>query len=221
MPTGSDFAALDRLKKELTSIRLNHLATMRYYVSVDRKGFFHQPQKRQEASCSSTATCVSPLVRAELWTPEFQSLWDHTSAVAEKLLERPWKSAGLKKDNPFTLSFIAEGVLDLQLARPDYDNVAEHRSVIEKEIAPLLLKALRKTGAISIRPYPESAYLTQLAFRVLRRLKSDSEIMPKIHRWSRIEINKQLALLTAQSRISDPLQLAYSLILAAPTAPAA
>src|SRR5260370_669770 len=109
MPTGSDFAALERLKKELASIRLNHPATMRHYVSDDRKGFYHQPQKRQEASRSSTATCVSSLVRAGLWTPEFRLLWDHTSAVAEKLLARPWESAGLDPNNPFTLSFIAEG----------------------------------------------------------------------------------------------------------------
>ena len=41
------------------------------------------------------------------------------------------------------------------------------------------------------------------------------DVTNKIHRWSQIEINKQLALLTARSRVSDALQLAYALILAA------
>src|SRR5437762_139069 len=119
MADESDFKVLERLKKYLASLRLNHEASMRHYASDDGRGFYHQPQKRAAASRSSTATCVSSLVRAGLWTPEFEPLWDRTNEVAEKLLERPWESADLKPDNPFTVSFIIEGVLDLQSARPD------------------------------------------------------------------------------------------------------
>jgi hypothetical protein len=215
MSSGADFSTLDHLKKYLASVRLNHEATMKHYVSDDRRGFYHQPQKRAEASRSSTATCVSSLVRAGLWTPSFKRLWNHTNAVAQQLLDRPWKSAGLKANNPFTLSFIAEGVLDLQLAYPDYEGHEEHRNMVTHEIAPRIVRFLRRTGAISIPPYPESAYLTQLAFRVIKRLELASpELEQRVHRWAQAEINKQVSLLAAQSRVADALQLAYALILA-------
>jgi hypothetical protein len=215
MSEDADFLALERLKKYLGSIRLNHEATMNHYVSGDRRGFYHQPQNGGAASRSSTATCVSSLVRAGLWRPEFKQLWDRTNEVAEKLLARPWASAGLKANNPFTLSFIAEGVLDLETAYPDYPNHGDHRMIVEEEIAPKILKYLSRTGGISIHPYPESAYLTQLAFRVVKRLeKVKPDLEKKIHKWAKTEINKQIALLTARSRVADALQLAYALILA-------
>src|SRR5258708_3628862 len=109
MPNTPNFEALSRLKKYLISIRLNHARTMQHYVSGDRHGFYHQPKNTYTASRSSTATCVSSLVRAGLWTKEFK-LWENTRIVAEQLLATPRESAGLKPDNPFTLSFIAEGV---------------------------------------------------------------------------------------------------------------
>src|SRR5947207_2576582 len=119
MQAALNFETLERLKKFLDSIGLKHASTMEHYCSDDGRGFFHQPRVRAEASRSSTATCVSSLVNAGLWNKKF-SLWVNTQGVASKLIARPWKSAGLNPDNPFSLSFIVEGILDLQKARPDY-----------------------------------------------------------------------------------------------------
>jgi hypothetical protein len=69
-------------------------------------------------------------------------------------------------------------------------------------------------------PYPPSAYLTQLVFRVLHRCRAARAGVRKVvHLWARSEINKQVSLLTAKSRDNDPLQLAYALILAVTTTP--
>src|ERR1700683_5060514 len=108
-----NFEALERLKKYLSAIRLTHASTMTHYCSDDGRGFYHQPTHRSRASRSSTATCVASLVHAGLWKQDFP-LWKETYKVASKLIARPWKSAGLQSDNPFSVSFIVEGILDLQ-----------------------------------------------------------------------------------------------------------
>ena len=213
MDSPVDFSTLSHLKKYVGGIRRNHAPTMRHYVSDDGLGFFHQPRDRVEASRSSTATCVSALVQAGLWTDD-SKLWPSTEKVAAKLLKTPWKSAGLNKDNPFSVAFIAEGVLDLERAKPNYPGVAHHINTIKKKAVPILLAQVH-TGAVSISPYPPSAYLTQLAFRVLQRLDAvPANLAIKIHSWSRREINKEIALISAKSKIADPLNLAYALILA-------
>src|SRR5579863_4288499 len=211
-----DFESLKHLKKYLAAVRRNHVSTMTYYRSDDGLGFFHQPQ-HNKASRSSTATCVASIVRAGLWTDK-QVWWDATSDIAGKLISRPWESAGLPKDNPFTVSFIVEGILDLQLAHPKYVHSGSHLTLIRHR-AVKVLKSCFSDGAINIHPYPASAYLTQLAYRVLARLNAVSvSLKAKIHRWSRTEINKQLSLITGKSRVADPLNLGYALILAVSTA---
>lgn len=217
MDSPFDFASLSNLQKYIGGIRLNQVPTMRHYISDDGLGFFHQPRDRLEASRSSTATCVSALVQAGLWTERFP-LWSSTEKVADKLLETPWESAGLDKNNPFRVAFIAEGVLDLQHAKPGYPGAAEHMQTIKKDAVPILLGRI-DAGAVSISPYPESAYLTQLAFRVLQKLDAiDAALAAKVHSWSRREINKEIALISAKSKIADPLNLAYALILATTSA---
>jgi hypothetical protein len=215
---------LEKLREYLATISQKHVATMGHYASKDGRGFWHQPSKREHASLSSTATCVSSLVRAGQWNIKEQP-WGSSETVAERLLRKPWESAGLKRNNPFGLSFIAEGVLDL-ISAGAYPGSENHEAVVRNEIAPLLLRAVTSrtgpfavAGAVSIAPYPPSAYLTQLAFRVLNRCyaKDDPRLInvTKLVRvWSLSEINRQIALITTESRIADPLQLAYAIILA-------
>jgi hypothetical protein len=212
-----NFEALERLKKFLSGVRLAHASTMAHYRSEDGRGFYHQPTHRLLASRSSTATCVASLVHAGLWNESFV-LWKDTANVAKKLIAKPWKSAGLDPNNPFSVSFIVEGILDLQKVNPTYRGAKEHRELIDDEAAPILLQSF-VAGAIKVSPYPPCAYLTQLVFRVLDRLgKLNKRLRGQIHRWSRTEISKQIALISAASRNADPLNLAYALILASTTA---
>ncbi len=219
-----DFAALERLKKDLAKVHKTHAITMAHYRSDDGCGFYHQPSKRHEASLSSSATCIASLVHTGQWI-EGSPWWDSTNAMAQKLLERPWRSAGLDANNPFSVSFIVEGILDLQQGRPnyhyphwlEYQDAATHLGIIKQEAVPILRKSIRH-GSVSIDSYPASAYLTQLVFRVLKRVDSvTARLAERIHCWSVAEITKQIALLSANSRLGDPLNLAYALILAVQT----
>lgn len=223
MPEAFDVDRLHELKNLLLSIRRSHVATMNHYVSGDGHGFWHQPSKRGKASRSSTATCVSSLVRANLWEHPKRT-WGTAQEVSEKLLKKEWQSAGLDENNPFTLSFIAEGVLDVAKAE-DYDGKAEHLALVREEIVPLLAAHLNSEiapfgvkGAVAIAPYPPSAYLTQVVFRVLDRCKEHVPLEPEslaaVRRWSVAEIHRQIALLATESRIADPLQLGYAIVLA-------
>ena len=135
------FLELERLKNQLAAIRQTHLSTLNYYVSGSETGYWHAPDDRAHASLSSTATCVSSLVAAGLWNDEGSLLVGRTADVAAELITKN-SSAELDPDNPFSLSFVAEGVLDLIKAAPDYANSAEHRSKVLDEIIPILIQHL-------------------------------------------------------------------------------
>src|SRR5262249_23749784 len=115
--------------------------------------------------------------------------------------------------NPFTVAFIMEGILDLQEANPKYGDADQHRKTIDNEMVPLLEKHFER-GFISIHPYPASAYLSQLVYRVLKRVGATIPTAA-VSQWAVQEINRQLALIYARSRNADPLNLAYAVILAA------
>jgi hypothetical protein len=172
MTTTFDFSTLERLKNYLTTIRRNHVSTMAHYVSEPLTGFWHQPDKRYKSSLSSTATCVSSLVNANLWNHEKSPLSSRAAEVAAELISKR-TSALLDQDNPFSLSFVAEGVLDLIDVQPSYHLAADHKRKVMKVIAPKLVKHLMERdsdsqrtkngrhagqrpppGSISIEPYP-------------------------------------------------------------------
>ena len=72
------------------------------------------------------------------------------------------------------------------------------------------------TGSVSIKPYPASAYLTQLVVRVLRqRKKLTEDIVQKVYAWAEQEIGKQITLIQAESKSADVFQLAYAVLLKA------
>jgi len=217
------FESLSELKHLLVEIRQSHASTMQHYFARDGKGFYHQAKKPDTASRASTATCVSSLVRAGLWTENTgpinghgMGIRDTTAAVAGHLIAKPWKSAELAENNPFTLAFVAHGILDLAEAVEDYSGVTGHLEILDGQVLPLLIEHL-DSGATSIHPYPKSAYLTYNAFRAIKRRKvvELDEVARKANEWARGEINKQLALLNAGSRSADPMQMAYAIILAA------
>src|SRR5262249_32035325 len=149
------FEELDSLKRDLALFRQRHVPTLTRYLSENGDGFFHQPALDKHASRSSSATCISSLVSAGFCTDQYPQFWDITAAAAAKLLEPPWRSAGLEANNPFTVSFIVEGILDLQLARENYAGAAGHRKQIDNELIPSLVRHF-ESGHIAIKPYPPS-----------------------------------------------------------------
>jgi hypothetical protein len=136
-----NFADLESLKRFSEGLRRNHARTLRHYLSGDQQGFCHQPHKRAIASRASTATCVASLVGAGLWTTDWP-WWNLTSKIANTLVNSEWASSGLPVDNPFTVPFIAESVLDLRSAFPKYEGSDEHLQQIKNRAVPILLTAI-------------------------------------------------------------------------------
>src|SRR5581483_5036863 len=65
-----------------------------------------------------------------------------------------------------------------------------------------------------IKPYPPSAYLTQLVVRALRRRgKLDNDLQKLVAKWAWSELTRQLALLHAKSKTADAFAVAYLLML--------
>ena len=207
---------------------------MESYISDDRQGFCHLLSNKSVASVASSSTCLSSLVATGRWTGF--KLSSETGSIAAFLLSQH-DSADLGPDNPFTLSFIAEGIHNLQLQEAAYEQVKNDEETVLKSILPNIQKALQGSdawvaekaeeedkksaqasgaeGAVAIFPYPPSAYLTQLAHRVLKAWDASSDVIDgSVHSWSLTEINKQVALIAAGSRVADPMQLAYALIAA-------
>ncbi len=220
MPAELDFNKLRALREGLAALRAKHLVSLEAYLSHDGKGFAHQIVDLEEASMASSATCVVSLIRAGLWKGEVRN---STAAIAAKLVSAR-TSAGLPNWNPFSLSFMAEGVLALAGECADYAGKEKNLKLIQIKFAERLIKhlinedGLNTKGAIAIDPYPSSAYLTQLVQRTLVQLGAIGQAPTvDMHRWARSEINKQIALIGAGSRTADPLQLAYALILATDT----
>jgi len=127
-----------------------------------------------------------------------------SEAVAERLLRKPWKSAGLKENNAFGLSFIAEGILDL-ISAGAYPGSDGHNAKVRNEIVPTLVmevesqeEPLAVSGAVSIAPYPPSAYLTQLAFRVLNRCYARDD--PELSKVTKPDLFNECAGITPKVR---------------------
>ncbi|TPI29434.1 AAA family ATPase [Mesorhizobium sp. B3-1-6] len=255
------FSDLEQLRSELIKVSLTHVTTLERYITDKQDGFCHLLATSHKDSLASTSTCVSSLVKAGRWkeltlgpTQEggaapkkplshearAAQLTTFTARTASKLISKN-NSAKLGENNPFSLSFVVEGVLDCIDAADQYEGASQHLEKIETKIAPLLAGYLSegylavdfaalspekqrerrsKPGAISIWPYPPSAYLTQLVYRVVERCgKSTPDIKRYVQSWSRSEVLKQIALITAKSRSADPLQLAYAIILSVITIP--
>jgi ATPase family protein associated with various cellular activities (AAA) len=209
------------LNTYLVDLRRKHLPSMEYYKSEDGLGFYHQSSHKRTSSLSSSSTCITSLVRSGLWNEKFPP--ECTALIANNFIQRPWKSGDLNEGNPYSISFVIEGILSLFDACPGYDGATDHLRLLKGRAAPPLIQDLCIDGAISLEPYPASAYLTELAFRVLRRLGLTEpeyrEISDKVHEWARHEINKQIVLISAKSQAADPLNLASALILITITAP--
>jgi hypothetical protein len=212
--TSATFTKLEKLRRYLGVLRDNHLRSLNFYFNASFAGFYHKHEKdKPRMSKSSTATCVLSLTRAGLWA---EGPWSATTANTVRiLLEDDWISAGLERDNAFTVSHVLEAVTALgDLRSVGDDEILDARLLFAEDILEKALKAGR--GSVSVNNYPPSAYLTQLAARVLkRREKLRPEIAIDICLWASREIDHQLALLRASSKTADLFQLMYSVVLVA------
>jgi len=135
--------------------------------------------------------------------------------LAEHLIRSEWQSANLKQ-TPFTIAFVLEAVtllceLDVHLDASDAAMVAKAELRLKRA-----LKDRKCLGAIAIKEYPPTAYVTQLVTRVLDRRKAlGRELRILVRAWAAKEITRQTALYTSVEKLADCYALAYSAILLA------
>jgi hypothetical protein len=172
-------------------------------------GFKHL-EDHKGVSVASSATCVLSLAATNSW--RIFSTEGKTKQLVKYLLKRD-TSAGLPKNNPFTLAWILDAVTTLEGIYPGCLDPGQRLLIATKE-KKLQSEIRRDGGGVGIPPYPASAYLTQLVARVLhRRSKLTDALRKAVNRWAWAEIARQLVLVRSKSKTADAFAVGYLLML--------
>ena len=219
-----EFGELVSLRSFLSGIKQHQAPSLIKYYKKASGGFAHLLNTSSPAganadpsdgfSKSSTATCVLSLVATGNWRLEhFESSTDKLIRSIVELPADKWKTKGLPARNPFTTSFLLEAVTVLaSRASNDVCKMTQGGRIEEGEED---LDQALADGCVRLDQYPPSAYLTQLAVRVLLRrdaLKTDR--VQEVNAWSWSEIHRQIALIAADSKSADLFQLVYAIMIA-------
>lgn len=207
-----DFPKLESLRLFCREIQRYQLASLNYFAFD--VGFQHYRGKQPgKISVSSSATCVLSLVATDSWRADKAS----TKKLLHDLIAKN-TSAGLPKNNPFTIAWILEAVTLLQ----DYSEPLDgpDNALITRMEKMLQTAVRRGHGGVKIEDYPPSAYLTQLVVRVLRnRTKLDDKLSQLVKDWAWSELTRQIALVDAKSKTADAFAVAYLVMLVTTVTP--
>jgi hypothetical protein len=215
-----DFEQLEPLRIYLESVGKQQVVSLRQYHDVQSNGFHHRHDKQipRKFSTASTATCVLSLTATHNWSNQVWGTVTQSQKLGRAMLRHRWTSAALPTRNVFSTAFTLEMVTELERSAPDLAAPPKYRALVDE--AERIVRASLRHGYAELSSkepfseYPPSAYLTQLAVRVLRkRQKLTKKLSRRVQGWATSEIAHQLALLGAQSKTADVFQLAYCLIL--------
>jgi ATPase family associated with various cellular activities (AAA) len=215
--TGHDlsFDELARLRQDLQHVLDTARASLGVFYFPPTGGFAHKvtPGKAPiKWSKSSTATCLSFLKAAGDLSPE---PWVEKSALVKAIADdSEWKSAGLDKDNPFTVSFLLEA-LDALGGRRALDK--EQSKTVRKKLTLLKKSILEpdEPGGVRLQNYAATAFLTYKAVASLDkwgRLKG--EVAEAVNKWVWAHLNKESLLVSFSSPDADVFEVAYSVLVA-------
>jgi hypothetical protein len=207
------FNELRRVERLTAALLDASRLSLENYFEPSSGGFFHllddpdnQPGKFSKAS---SATAVAFLLGSGRWS---SGPWaDSQQALADRISESMWASAGLEPHNPFTTAFMLEVLALLAEAGAtisDMDKVNEGLARLTED--------LERDGSVRIPPYESSPYLTQVAVRALRAWgKLIPNVRTTVRDWAWQSVNGEVVALRASPRDADALELAYSAILVA------
>jgi hypothetical protein len=207
-----DFGQLECLRLFSRQLQQDQTASLQYFAYD--VGFQHYKGKKPlKISVSSSATCVLSLVATGNWRADKAQ----TKALLAKLIAKN-TSAGLPRNNPFTIAWILEAVTALEklsepLDPPDNEVITKMERMLQNAVR-------RGGGGVKIESYPPSAYLTQLVVRALRhRSKLTDKLQEQVNEWAWAELTRQLALIQSKSKTADAFAAAYLLMLVAAVTP--
>jgi ATPase family associated with various cellular activities (AAA) len=221
---GLDFSKLAYLRLRCKQILEDQVASIGYFAHD--VGFIHFKGKdKASISASSSATCVLSLIATGSWRADSA----HTKGLLSALISKT-TSAGLPKNNPFTLAWILEALTSL---KPFSDDLEPNEVARVAEMEQFLQEAV-KNGAVAIKPgaqeasesgaveiyYPPTAYLTQLVVRVLKgREKLTNDLRKSVNTWAWNQLPYQIGLVQAKSKTADAFAVAYLVMLVTAVAP--
>lgn len=218
-----EFSELESLQRVIRTLKEYHIPSLSHYHLKDKFGFRHiygSPPKDGGFSKASTATCILSLTAAGYWS-DSQPYWYNQSAeLIKHLLKQKWKSADLEENNPFTVAFIFEAVLELEKATKGSILLDAEVSKRKEEAVQILQNSLigndknGTKGAANLAGYPPSTYLTQLVVRVLLKCgELTDKTCDAVRKWSWQQLEHELALIFSNSKSADAYSLAYAVIL--------
>jgi hypothetical protein len=217
-PHGLGFDELKELREYLESLLGSAQRSLQHFQEDEYKGFLHQDDGRPRSpddpfSKASTATCVA-FLRAAGTLEDLVPTATHI-ALRERMIdgdeEGEWKSADLRKDNPFTVSFLLEAIWVLG----KLDGIDPNRSAVVQDKLNGLEKELGASGGLAIEEYDPTAFLTYKALRVLklwRRPKIGA--LREIRAWTWDHLARESMLIASGSPDADVFELAYSVLTA-------
>jgi hypothetical protein len=226
-------STINRARARLQQLGEQHIGSLRPFFDDARGGFQRKRSQvgrpeRKDISESSTATCILSLTVSDRWRDRSskskeQPPWcEREVELADRLLKKPWTSAQLPENNPYSVAWMLEGIASVY-AQTTTPPTAAQRDLL-KEARNFVIEPLGSEGSIRLRNFPASAYLTQLGLRALRRsasLVGESDfatgVQKKVRDWAKMQLERQIALLATESRLGDVYELAYATILFAST----
>src|SRR5262249_23748364 len=132
-------------------------------------------------SLSSSSTCISSLIANGRWVEKWGA---NARDILTAHLQPQWTGGGLPADNIYTTGFVLEAVELLLQQLPKANFTKRDREKL-KAAEKRLLDSLKDDGFARLEGYPASAYMTQLAVRVL--LKRWSRSKEFANEWAEVE----------------------------------
>jgi len=214
------FQQHDALRRFLIELKQYQTPSLKQFHDPASGGFFQFYQGNPGAKLSFASTSMSLLSLIVTGEWESQEDWNaKTEVLAHELLTRSWDSANLGPNNVFTVAFVLEAITALLevLPKDQRDELLkkkEHGKRIS-DAEGIVRAGFAHGGFPSVVNYPPSAYLTQLASRVLKTRGKLSQSQTKaVRSWAWRELSDQLALLLAKSKAADLTEMIYALIIA-------
>jgi hypothetical protein len=216
----TEFQQNDALRRFLIELKQYQAESLKHFHASESNGFFHfhdgnDPDKK--LSKASTAISVASLIATGEWENRKNCWYDRTAHLAGELLRVSWDSAGLGANNVFTVGFVLEAVtVLLDRLPPEELNAFLDQPRISAKIteAEGILQSNLAEGYARVLTYPPSAYLTQLATRILKKRQVLTEnVEAKVRAWAWRELSNQLSLIVAKSKAADLSELTYALII--------
>jgi hypothetical protein len=235
------FSELAQMRATTRYLLENSSKSLENYRDANSGGFFHvldqdvlneEKNTPGDFSKASTATVVSYLNACKSLELVLSDK-DRQTLLTGVVKNKPWASAGLTGDNPFTVAFTLELVADLTATGVSTSHA--QNQTIQNKITSLKSALSSGGGAISIDAGLPNAFLTQLVVRVLARWDHvnpslanpssspfsplDEQTRRQVRGWAMATVDTEISLSASGSRELDVFELGYAILLVWMTSP--